>query len=397
MSNLDEALRQFEATEANLSRLEKLWSLLEKNVPKGIVFGSNLVYENGCRSYEHLLVGLPLIDGWQPTALPLDLDEIAQSRLDALEVGEISIEIEVYRRIEKPGQELREYRFRFDQKRRQLVQNIILQTFSEIDCLLARLQEIYPIDEAKFKYGNKIDNPCWVELQNKVRQIDVLLGSSIPRPPRWSDMQRHLHYAESHDLRDIVCTDWPSVKAGLTRSLFVSNEPIPVLVNDLSDLVAAKPSGSVLTKLRWKELSAEDFERLVFNLVASERNHQNPQWLMHTNAPDQGRDLSVDRIYQDTLSGVTRKRVIIQCKHWLSKSVSPTDLSELKEQVKLWEPPRIDILVIATTGRFTADAISLIERHNLSDSAMIIEMWAESHLERVLASSPALIAEFGLR
>ena len=89
--------------------------------------------------------------------------------------------------------------------------------------------------------------------------------------------------------------------------------------------------------------------------------------------------------------------MIIQCKHWLSKSVAPKNFSEVKEQVKLWEPPRIDILVIATTGRFTADAISLIERHNQSDSAMTIEMWAESHLERVLASNPALVAEFGLR
>jgi len=397
MSNLDEALRQFEAAEANLSKLEKLWSLLEKNVPKGITFGANPVYEDACRSYEHLLAGLPLIDGWQPTALPLELDEIAQSRIDAFEVGEVSIEIEVDRRIEKPGKELREYRFRFDQKRRQLVQNIILQTFNEIDRLLDQLQEIYPINEAKLEYGKKIDHPFWLELRDRVRQIDVLLGSSIPRPPRWSDMQRHLYYAESHDLRDIVCTDWPSVKAGLTKSLYTSNEPIPVSVNDLSDLAASKPSGSILTKLRWEKLSAEDFERLVFNLVASEQSHENPQWLMDTNAPDRGRDLSVYRVYQDTLSGVTRKRVIIQCKHWLSKSVAPKNVSEVKEQVKLWEPPRIDILVIATTGRFTADAISLIERHNQSDSAMTIEMWAESHLERVLASNPALVAEFGLR
>ena len=168
MSNLDEALRQFEAAEANLSKLEKLWSLLEKNVPTGITFGSNLVYEDACRSYEHLLVGLPLIDGWQPTALPLELDEIAQSRLDALEVGEVLIEIEVDRRIEKPGKELREYRFRFDQKRRQLVQNIILQTFNEIDRLLDQLQEIYPIDESKLEYNKKIDNPFWSELRDRL-------------------------------------------------------------------------------------------------------------------------------------------------------------------------------------------------------------------------------------
>jgi hypothetical protein len=397
MSNLDEALRQFEAAEANLSKLEKLWSILAKNVPKGITFGANPVYEDACRSYEHILAGLPLIDGWRPTALPLELDAIAQLRLDAFEVGEVSIEIELDRRREKPGKELREYRFRFDQKRRQLVQKRILRTLNEVDRLLEQLQEVYPIHEDNLEYAQKIAHPLWFELGDRVKQIDLLLGSSIPRPPRWSDMQRHLYYAKSYDLRDIVCADWPSVKAGLTKSLYTSNEPIPVSINDLSDLVASKPSGSVLTKLRWEKLSAEDFERLVFNLVASEKNHENPQWLMRTNAPDRGRDLSVSRVYQDTLSGVTRKRVIIQCKHWLSKSVSPTEFSEVKEQVKLWEPPRIDILVIATTGRFTADAISLIEKYNQSDSAMTIEMWAESHLEKVLASNPALVAEFGLR
>ena len=51
----------------------------------------------------------------------------------------------------------------------------------------------------------------------------------------------------------------------------------------------------------------------------------------------------------------------------------------------------------ATSGRFTADAVALIEKQNQSDSALRIEMWAESHLERLLASRPALIAEFSLR
>ncbi|WP_069789344.1 restriction endonuclease [Cyanobacterium sp. IPPAS B-1200] len=398
MSDLDKALRKFEAVEANLSKLEKCWNTLEKQIARGIIFEINPVYEDACRSYKNLLGGLPLINGWQPTTLPLELDDIAQSHSHALKVGEVSIEIEVSSRVEKLGKELRKYRFLFDQKRRQLVQNIIIQTFNEIDHLLDQLQVIFPIDEASLECRRKIDHPSWRKIREKVRQIDVLLGSSISRPPRWSDMERHLYYAESHDLRDIVYTDWPSVKAGLTQSLYASNEPIPLQVEeDLDDLVASKPSGSVLTKLKWEKLSPEDFERLVFNLVSSEQIYENPQWLMCTNAPDRGRDLSVYKVYQDRLSGISRKRVIIQCKHWLSRSVSKNDFSMLKEEVKLWEPPRIDILVIATTGRFTADAISLIEKHNQSDSAMVIEMWAESNLERVLASNPAVVAEFGLR
>jgi hypothetical protein len=65
--------------------------------------------------------------------------------------------------------------------------------------------------------------------------------------------------------------------------------------------------------------------------------------------------------------------------------------------MKLWEPPRVDVHVIAPSGRFTADAVTLVEKHNQSDSALRIEMWPESHLERVLANRPAMIAEFGLR
>ena len=65
--------------------------------------------------------------------------------------------------------------------------------------------------------------------------------------------------------------------------------------------------------------------------------------------------------------------------------------------MKLWEPPRVDVHVIATSGRFTSDAVAVVEKHNQSDSALRVEMWAESHLERLLASRPGIIAEFGLR
>ena len=118
---------------------------------------------------------------------------------------------------------------------------------------------------------------------------------------------------------------------------------------------------------------------------------------MKTNAPDRGRDLSVMRITNDQLGGVIRSRVIIQCKHWQTKSVTVADVAEVQLQMKLWEPPRVDVLVIATSGRFSSDAVALIEKHNTEDRALRIEMWPESHLERLLAERPALIAEFRLR
>jgi hypothetical protein len=403
MSQLDEALRQFESVEANLVKLERTWKTLCQYKPSAIVFEARPIYENACRSYGQLLVGLPLIDGWKPDTLPCDLDEIAQLSLGSHEVGKLSIQVELKRRIETPGKELREYRFRFDQKRRKLIQNIVFQTITEIDQLLGKLKENRPLDDERFELVSyevrmaKLKDQNWQLLSDKVQQIDVLLGSSVSRPAGWGNMQRHLHFGELGDLRDIVNSDWPLVKEGLLSPLYSEDEPIPVEIDDLSELIASKPSGTVLTKLNWEKLSPGDFERLIFNLITSDENYENPQWLMQTNASDRGRDLSVYRILRDRLNGVTRQRVIIQCKHWLSKSVSLPEISSTKEQLKLWEPPRIDNLVIATTGRFTTDAVDYAERHNQSDSAMVISLWAESHLEAILASSPDLIAEFGLR
>ena len=54
-------------------------------------------------------------------------------------------------------------------------------------------------------------------------------------------------------------------------------------------------------------------------------------------------------------------------------------------------------LVIATSGRFTADAVAWIDKHNEAANQPTIEMWAESHLELLLAQRPHLAAEFKLR
>lgn len=83
------ALEKFEAAEANLVKLERLSSELANLVPNGIVFGSDPEYEDRSRAYVTLLEALPKIDGWRPDAKPPDMDDIAQTRFDALEVGEI--------------------------------------------------------------------------------------------------------------------------------------------------------------------------------------------------------------------------------------------------------------------------------------------------------------------
>jgi hypothetical protein len=157
-----------------------------------------------------------------------------------------------------------------------------------------------------------------------------------------------------------------------------------VAVTDLGDVVASRPKGHVPTKLNWSSLTDEDFERLMFTLISDSSGYK-------------GRDLSVTYVENDPLAGVRRYRAIIQCKHWLSKSVSATDVSAIRDQMALWQPPRVDRLIIATSGRFTADAIALVEKHNQSDRALAINIWADSHLERLLAARPHLIGQFMLK
>ena len=240
-------------------------------------------------------------------------------------------------------------------------------------------------------------SPHWEILQDHVSQIATLLGSSLKKPLKWDYLLRHLHFAMVGDFHDIEKMDWPSIKIELRESLYGVNDPIHVQVKDLSDLVSGRPQGPVATRLHWDRLSPDEFERLIFGLISSEQGYENPEWLMQPNAPDRGRDLSVTRVAVDRLSGTIRSRVIIQCKHWLSRSIRVPDVTTLIGQMNLWEPPRVDVHIIATSGRFTSDAVTYIEKHNQSDTALRIEMWPESHLELLLAARPFLIADFGLR
>jgi hypothetical protein len=393
-SPLNAALRHFEAEEANLVKAEKLLAEIEAAIPSGIAFGENPDYEANCRNFDALITALPKIDGWKPEIAILELDEIAQNRLDAQEVGEIECFVSVERQIGEPSRLLGEYRYRFNQKRRELIRDALIELVDAIDANLRNLSKLLEGDEPS---NEVVTDNEFEQLKENVAQIATLLGSSVAKPARWSDLHRHMHFGMLGDLHDILEHDWPSVKAGLRKSMYGEKEPVPVEIEELGALVSAKPKGPVATRLKWESLSNEEFERLIFVLISSENGYENPEWLMKTNAPDRGRDLSAYRVYIDPLGGTLRQRVIIQCKHWQSKSITPADIATLKEQMKLWEPPRVDIHVIATSGRFTSDAVAVVEKHNQSDSALRIEMWPESHLERLLASRPAIIAEFGLR
>lgn len=395
MADLNTALQQFEATEANLEKLEKLWDQIEGHIPEGPAFGNPPEYLELSLAFRQILQALPAIDGFKVGDELHDYNTIGQMRLDALEIGDISAHVLVDDCVNEQGRLLREYRFKLQAKRRELTRDRMLGLIDDVDNLLRQLGKAVEGKESS-EHVSTLSETGWAGLQEAVIEIHTLLGSS-EKSTRWGDLRRHLRFGMVGDLSDIQKLDWPQVKGALLPTLYGQHDPVPVAVADLGDIVAARPKGRVPTKLNWSVLSDEDFERLIFLLIADAKGYENPEWLQHTHASDRGRDLSVTIVENDALAGVRRYRVIIQCKHWLSKSVGPTDANTVRGQMELWQPPRVDRLIIATSGRFTADATALIEQHNQADRALHISMWPDSHLELLLAARPHLIGQFGLK
>ncbi len=393
---LNHALRQFELAEANLARLETLWQKIEGELPNGPAFGAPPKYDEWCIAFKSILAMLPAVDGFRVEDHLYEYDEAGQMQFDALELGEVEAQLSVSRELAEQGRQLREYRVHFQAKRRKLVRDRILKRMSELDQVVAQF-------DRKGSGGRGKPNVAigaWSQLRKAVDEIETLLGSS-GRPEQWSTLKRPRHDDNdaqvAGELMEAAFRVWPSVRASLSDGLYGELDPIPVGANDLGEVVNEDPAGPVSTKLEWSALDDEDFERLVYQLISEAKGYENVQWLQKTHAPDRGRDLSADRVYADALGSVRRFRTIIQCKHWLSRSVGRSEIGEARDAMELWQPPRVDILVIVTSGRFTADAVAIVENHNQSDKALAIEMWPESHLETLLAARPHLIGQFGLR
>ncbi|MFH1687911.1 MAG: restriction endonuclease [bacterium] len=392
--DLNEAMKQLDATEANLVKLEKLWKEIRSLIPEVVCFDGDDRYDDRCRQFNGIVITMPKIDGFAITYSVPTLHEIAQMRLTADRVNEIECYARTENVIYEQEKALKEYRYRLARKRRAVIREEVLTQVKTIGQLLKTLVDENPyLPEDR---NHKIDEGKWAMLARAVSVIDHLLGSDS-RPTGWSELSRHVSWGELCDLHDIASDDWPAVSAGLHGKVYSDLDPLPVGVGDLSELNASVSASPVVTALKWESLDGSGFEGLIFNLISEDGTYENPEWVTRTNAPDRGRDLSATRVIRDSLTGTLRYRVMIQCKHWQRKSIGPRDVGEAKEQMKSWGDPRVDILVLATSGRFTTDAVTNIEKHNQSDSALRIEMWADSHLEKLLASRPALVAEFGLR
>lgn len=234
-------------------------------------------------------------------------------------------------------------------------------------------------------------------LRGAIREIDKLLGDSVERSSAWSDLYRHIRFSEGHDWADISKTDWPAVQRDIEAAAVGEADPIPPPDFDLGAAADTHPAGGVTTGLNWQGLTSEQFERLLFDLLRGLDGYQNVSWAMHTNAADRGRDLSLERVFHDAGGSTRTERVIVQAKHWLSKSVGPSDVYGTLAPLSTWEPPPIRALIIATSGKFSPDAVAVMEKHNNEGKSPLIEWWPENHMEVLLNQRPDLLLQYKLR
>ena len=386
--DLSTALTQFDRTMANIELLESLWQRYEQHIPSSAVFGLDTPEIGQIRrEFSDIANSLPAINEIKLEADLLPLDDISQMRFDYMEIG---LEMEGYRAIDDatqlPKRNLDEYKYRVLKMRRLLVRSRIEEVVARMDDLLRSTTET---DQGR-EYPDNIDG--WALLGEMIAELDRLRGSDLLSDTRLGDLNRHIHFAEPHDLRDIVELDWPSVRTALV-DLVVEGEPLTISVEDLGDLVRSEPTGSVTSRLDWEHVDSETFERLVFDLLRSAGSYENIEWLIKTNAPDRGRDLSADRVIVDELSGTKRLAVLVQCKHWQSRSISVANIVTLMAEVGLWSR-RFAIVIVATSGRFTQDAVDWREKRELEGEYPAVEFWAGSHIEHLLASRPTLRSNY---
>ncbi len=401
MSDLNDVLKKIEATEANLAKLDRIWREIADMLPSvniGLLGGTiagvedEPRYQELERNFEHIRKAMPKLDDFEISNCIVPCESILQNMIDLVDLDEPFASLDYQYSLTRQGEVLSKYRFRLNVKRRDLAREFVGILSQEITAILDTLKS----EVNGWSEDRKMPQKKWESIDQKAKEIEALLGGHLKKLPEWGDFRRHVHFGKGCDFHDIFERDWPAIQEKMTEILYGEEDPIPIGVKDIGSLIASKPTGRIVTALKWSALNDEKFERLIYNVIKDTPGYENLQWLMHTNAPDRGRDLSVSRIQQDGLGGSRCLRILVQCKR-VKSSLRTDDVVQLQTRMRLWEPPRIDELIIATTGRFTQDAVQWVEKHNRSDTALFINMWPENHIESLLAQRPELIAEFGLR
>jgi len=388
---LEELLAVMDRTAANLERLQAVWDRAGPMLPDGPSIGTTPEYEDLTRAWDDLRRGLPPIEGWAITEPLPDMDAVGKAYLEYAEIGEPPFAVSGAKGA--PSEALAEYRHRLNKARRKAVRDRMRELIAEVDTLLPQALAL----ARTLSRDDRLQAEPAAEIDRAIAEIERLMGDTAARRGRWSDLHRHLRFGQAHDWGDINESDWPSVKPDIEAAMFSDVEPLPVPNIDLGIAAGRRPAGSVSTELRWANLTAERFEQLLHDLLRALPGFQNVQSLMKTNAADRGRDISAERVLHDGAGSVRTERVIIQAKHWLSKSVPPEEINSALTRIRLWEPPVIRGLIVATSGHFTSDAVAWAEKHNDAGAMPLIDLWPAPRLGTLLSERPWLAAEYGLR
>ncbi len=386
---LRDLLEQMDRAAANLSKLERIWERASQFIPQGPSIGSHPEYDDLARSWDDLLEGLPLIDGWTIREGLPDIAALGQGYLDYAEIGEVPTVL--MEEAERPASDIAQYRHRLNRSRRRATRSRIEELIGELEGSLS----VVLSDSSEMSPSDVVDTPATTVVREAIAEADRLLGDAAERTGRWSDLRRHLHFSQVHDWSDIAEFDWPSVRLDLEAAGFSEADPLPVATIDLGEEASTRPSGGVSTSRDWSSLTAEGFERLLFDLLRAFEGHENVRWLTSTRAPDRGRDLSLDRVIRTPTGAARRERVLVQAKHWLSKAVSHTEVAAVATTAEGWNPP-FDVVIVATSGRFTTEAVTWTDQRATKGTRPDVELWANSDLEAFLARHPGIAAGHGL-
>jgi hypothetical protein len=84
-------------------------------------------------------------------------------------------------------------------------------------------------------------DPDWSRLTEAIGEVERLVSKDMPRTGRWSELKRHIHFGQGHDVHDIAKLDWPSIRPDIEAGMYSDLEPLPVQVDDLAVLVVCLP------------------------------------------------------------------------------------------------------------------------------------------------------------
>lgn len=388
--DLNELFNVFDRTAANLVKLEKVWDRAVMFFPSDQNSNAWVEYDDLRRAWDDLLSGLPPIDGWSVRASLSDLDELEAEYARCSHFGDPVDHL--FEKFNQPKRDLAKYRYHFNRARRRAAYDRLQQLAEFVDSSLPRIIKNVPRESEERVTGSDAD-----QVATAIAEIERLIGDAALQRGRWGDLSRHLRFGQGCDWHDIAEFDWPGVRPDVVAGALTDLDPLPVPDIDLAVAAASDLTGVATVALPWDRLDDDGFERLLYDLLLSIPEYENVQWLTKTRAPDRGRDLSMDRVIRDSTGSVRWERVIVQAKHWRSKSVDGPAVGNTVHQLQHWQPPVVHGLIIATSGRFSSDGVDWLEKHNIKGTLPLIEPWPENRIEQLLAQKPHLAAAHGLR